>query len=220
MDGFELIDGFLQIKEGVKKSEMSENEKLFLLLSIMPNSYYLIQSYIGSSNYWFYERYVEYIGDIEKYLSTICSSPNNNLIRDFGYFADSAKQYYKLLSKDEKINAIRILNDTTKMFLKGASCSGEVYRNVYNLSKFFKNMYYVTDGTFKYEKDVAYYLLNTNKYKKNKAFFNALATWVISLKQYFIGTTESSLIAIDNVENILSEASINFNASMAKLLLK
>jgi len=67
---------------------------------------------------------------------------------------------------------------------------------------------------------VAYYLLDTNRYKKNKAFFNALTSWISSLKQYYAGINDSFLIAFAYLENTLSEVSTDFNISMAKSLLK
>jgi len=219
MDGFEILQDFLKMRDEIEKSEISENEKLFLLFSIMPNSYYIVQSYAGS-NYWLYARYMEYIDDIDKYLSKFCTPPYKYMIKDFEYFINYAKKYYDLLSKEEKTDVIHILNTVPKIFLKGASHIGEVYRNVYNLAKFFKNMHYITNGRFKYEKDVIDYLLNTNKYKKRRAFFNALASWVSSLKQYYAGTDYEFLLAFDYLEKMLTDYSTDFNVAMVKAMLK
>jgi len=218
MDGFEVLQDFLKMQDEIEKSEISENEKLFLLLAIMPNSYYIAQSYAGS-NYWLYDRYMERIDDVDKYLSKFCAPPYKNIIKDFEYFIDYAKKYYNLLNKDEKIHAIRILNNVPKIFLKGSRRIGEVYINIYNLAKFFKNMLYITNGDFKYEKYVIYYLLSTNKYKKRKAFFNDLASCVSLLKQYYADTDYGLLLAFDYLEKMLSDYSIDFNISMAKNIL-
>ena len=219
MDGFEVLQDFLKMRDEIEKSEISENEKLFLLFSIMPNSYYIVQSYAGS-NYWLYARYMEYIDDVDKYLSKFCAPPYKYLIKDFEYFTDCARKYYILLNKDEQKHVLYALNNVPKIFLKGASHIGEVYRNVYNLAKFFKNMHYITNGQFKYEKDVIDYLLNTNKYKKRRAFFNALASWVSSLKQYYAGTDYEFLLAFDYLEKMLTDYSTDFNIAMIKAMLK
>jgi len=219
MGGLELIDGYLQIEDNIKNSELPENEKLFLLSVIIFNSYSLIPPYIKRSFSSLFNRYSLYKNYTFNYLSTTCISQDEKSVGKFDFFKNCAKQHYNLLSESEKLHSIRLLNEVPKIFLQDAKCSGEVHRNIYNLISFFKEINYATNGAFKYDKSVFYWLLEKNKYNKRVAFFNALASSVLWFKKYF-EVTDIEFTTVVNIENTLSVLSTDFNVAMAKSLLK
>jgi len=219
MEGLELIDGYLEIEDNIKNSELPENEKLFLLSVIIFNSYSLIPPYIKCSFSSLFNRYSLYKNYTFNYLSTNCISQYEKSVGKFDFFKDCAKQHYDRLSESEKLNSIRLLNEVPKIFLQDAKRSIEVHRNIYNLITFFKEINYATNGTFKYDKSVFYWLLETNKYNKREVFFNALASSILWCKKYF-DVKDIEFTAVVNIENTLSVLSTDFNIAMAKSLFK
>jgi len=217
MESKKLINSFLRIAKEVKDSELSKDKKLFLVSAIWLGSYYLIESQVNYYFYNIYKNYLSYDKEIVKYILYSCDKEIT--IEFAGDIEECAKVYYNLLSENEKLESIHLLNKLPKIFLKESKCTYDVHRNLYNLITFFDKMYYLTNGDFKYDENVFYYLLKTNKYKTNKAFFNALASNIASFRTN-IFRTDNYLNEIDYIEKMLNATSVDFNVAMAKLLLK
>jgi len=198
-----IINSFLQIAKEIKDSELSKNKKLFLVSAIWIGSYYLIHLLYDKEN-------VKYI---------LYSCGKETAFDLAGDIEECAKTYYNLLSENEKLRSIQFLNKLPKIFLEESKRAYDVRRNLYNLITFFDKMHHVTNGDFKYDENVFYYLLKTNKYKVNKAFFNTLASTIASFRAN-IFRTDNYLNEIDYIEKMLNVTSVDFNMAMAKLLLK
>jgi len=217
MEPEKLINSFLRASKEVKDSELSKDKKLFLVSAIWIGSYYLI---VSQENYYFstvYKRHLLYDKEDVEYILYSCDKEITIEFADD--IEECAKIYYNLLSENEKLESIHLLNKLPKIFLKESKCAYDVHRNLYSLITFFDKMYYVTNGNFKYDENVFYYLLKTNKYKVKKAFFNALASNIVSFRTN-IFRTDNYLNEIDYIEKMLNATSVDFNMAMAKLLLK
>ena len=81
-------------------------------------------------------------------------------------------------------------------------------------------MYYITDGMFRYNENVAQNLVDTNIYTLRKAFFNSLVNVIDDLKNHDNRDRDVKFPFFDNIENSLSKVSKEFNEAMAKFLLK
>jgi len=217
MESKKLINSFLRIAKEIKDSELSKDKKLFLVSAIWVVSYKLIESQV---NYYFSNIYKSYLSDDKEIVKYVLYSCDKEITIDFaGDIEECAKTYYNLLSENEKLQSIHLLNKLPKIFLEESKCTYDVHRNLYNLVTFFDKMYYVTNGDFKYDENVFYYLLKANKYKVKKAFFNALASNIASFRTN-IFRTDNYLNEIDYIEKMLNATSVDFNMAMAKLLLK
>jgi len=217
MSKFTFVDPFSQVQNDIKDLESSKNEKLFLVSAILVGSYYLIDPQL---NYYFSDVYKSYLLYEKENIEYILYNCNKEITIDFiDDIEEFAKTYYNLLSENEKLHSIHLLNKLPKIFLEESKCSYDIHRNLYNLITFFDKMHYVTNGDFKYDENVFYFLLKTNKYKVNKAFFNALASNITSFRSN-IFRTDNYLNEIDYIEKMLNEISIDFNMAMTKLLLK
>ena len=217
MEPEKLINSFLRASKEVKDSELSKDKKLFLVSAIWVGSYYLIES---QENYYFsnvYKRHLLYDKEIVKYILYSCDKEITIKFADD--IEECAKTYYNFLSENEKLESIHLLNKLPKIFLKESKCTYDVHRNLYSLITFFDKMHYLTNGDFKYDENVFYCLLKTNKYKVKKAFFNALASIIVSFRTN-IFRTDNYLNEIDYIEKMLNATSVDFNVAMAKLLLK
>jgi len=216
MESKKLINSLLRIVKEVKDSELSKDKKLFLVSAIWVVSYKLIES---QANYYFYNIYKNLLYDKEIVKYILYSCDKEITIEFADDIEECAKMYYNFLSENEKLQSIHLLNELPKIFLEESKCTYDVHRNLYNLITFFDKMYYLTNGDFKYDENVFYYLLKTDKYKAKKAFFNALASNIVSFRTN-IFRTDNYLNEIDYIEKMLNATSVDFNVAMAKLLLK
>jgi len=111
------------------------------------------------------------------------------------------------------------LNELPKAFLRKSACIEDLRTNIHELYDFFKLMYYITDGMFRYNENVARDLVDTNNYILHKAFFNSLIYALNSIKNNDDGDSDIRFVFLDNIENSLSKVSEEFNASLAKTFL-
>jgi len=96
----------------------------------------------------------------------------------------------------------------------------DIRGNINELYGFFELMYYITDGMFRYNENVAQNLVDTNIYTLRKAFFNSLVNVIDDLKNHDNRDRDVKFPFFDNIENSLSKVSKEFNEAMAKFLLK
>jgi len=218
MSSLKLISAYLKKAKEIKESNLPDGEKLFLVSAIWFNSYYLIEPRVKGSSSAMNKKQLLYDKEISQYVLSRCGKKLSiKVVKDI---KECIKNYYNCLSKVEKEESIHSLNKLAKIFLVKSRCNDDVFRNVYNLMIFFEDMYYATNGDFKYDENIFYLLLKTNRYKKSKMFFNALAYNIISLEDSNIIEKDKYLILASYMQNILREISIDFNVAMAKAMLK
>ena len=236
MDEYELIDALLRIQYKLNDNEMPKNEKLFLssigfsLHDLINNNelhfsidYYsdnnIIKSYMESNVKHLIEIY-NILGEqisVGKLLDEIVEGK----IKRFDYVKDPIKIFYRdYLTENEKIHSINLLNELPNTFLIKSVYIEDLRRNINELYNFFKLMYYITDGMFRYNENVAQNLVDTNNYILRKAFFNSLVYVLNDIKNYDERDRDIRLIFFDNIETLLSKASEEFNEAMAKKLIK
>ena len=238
MNEFTLVNAFSQLQNDIKDSELSKNEKLFLLSAgfgfhslISSNEISFYKYRYNSENYKninsYFDDNISNLIEIYRILGEKISITNilgdivNKKIKEFNYIKDALKLFYcNYLSEDEKLQVIKILNDVPKRFLQNAMDIGGVDTNINSLMDFFELMYDITDKRFRYDEKVAYDILETNKYERNKVFFSTLKNVLINKRNHFGRADEITLAFIDNIENLLIKTSEDFNISMAKSLLK
>ena len=235
MDEYGLIDALLRIQYKLNDNEMPKNEKLFLssigfsLHDLINNNelyfsidYYsdnnIIKPYIKNNVNSLIEIY-NILGDqisVGKLLDSIVEGK----IKRFDYIKDPIKIFYiNYLTENEKIHSIDLLNELPKAFLRKSACIEDLRTNIHELYDFFKLMYYITDGMFRYNENVARDLVDTNNYILHKAFFNSLIYALNSIKNNDDGDSDIRFVFLDNIENSLSKVSEEFNASLAKTFL-
>jgi len=238
MEEYELINALLKIQYRINDKETSKNEKLFLS-SIGFTLHDLINNnklYLSIDHYYYsdsdvikpyFESHIKSLIEIYNILEDKISVGKllNNMvegkIKNFDYVKDSLKIFYReYLTENEKTHAINLLNEIPKAFLIKSVHIKDLRINIKDLYDFFKLMYYITDGMFRYNENVAYNLVDTNNYILRKAFFNSLAHVLNDIKNYDERDRDIRLIFFDNIETLLSEASKEFNEAMAKKLIK
>jgi len=237
MNEFTLVSAFSELQKDIKDSELSKNEKLFLLSAgfgfhslISSNEISFYKYRYNSENYKninsYFDNNISNLIEIYRILGEKISITNilgdivNKKIKEFNYIKDVLKIFYRdYLLEDEKSHVIKILNEVPKRFLQNAMNIGGVNTNINSLMDFFKLAYHITDKNFRYNEKVAYDILETNKYERNKVFFNTLKN-VLNERNHFGRKDETTLAFIDNIENLLNKVSEDFNVSMAKSLLK
>jgi len=238
MNEFTLVSAFSQLQKYIKDAELSKNEKLFLLSAgfgfnslISSNEISFYKYRYNSENYKninsYFDDNISNLIEIYRILGEKISIANilgdivNKKIKEFNYIKDALKLFYRdYLSENEKSQVIKLLNEVPKRFLQNAMDIGGVATNINSLMDFFELMYYITDKSFRYNEKVAYDLLKTNEYERNKVFFNTLKNVLINERNHFGRKDETTLAFIDNIENLLIKTSEDFNASMAKALIK
>jgi len=233
MNNSTFIDAFWQTLNNTKDEELSKNEKLFLASAGLSDSYVIDSNKIDFSDlYDWNDNVTSYLTNNIKYLDEIYTILGDKIsvgkilndvidkkIKKFDFVKDSLKIFFnEYLTESEQSHIISLLNEVPKRFLDDAYNIEEVFSNMDNLLEFFRIMYYITDKKFKYNKKVAYELLNRNKYTRHKAFFNTLRKKLILDKKTH--SDEVELAFCENIEELLSNVSEDFNESMAKLLIK
>jgi len=234
MEESSLIDALLRIQYKINDAETPKNEKLFLL-SVGFSSHDLISNNnINFSTDYYTDIISSYIKNNVKYLIEIYNILGENIfigkiltdivdgkVENFDYVKDALKMFYRdHLTESEKSHSITLLNELPQTFLKKSMDIGDIRANIDELLDFFALMYHITNKMFRYNEKVAYDLLNTNNYTLHKAFFNSLRNILIHVKNYNDESSEIRLTFLDNMESVLSKVSEDFNASMAKSLLK
>jgi len=237
MDEYELIDALLRIQYKLNDNEMPKNEKLFLSsigftlqdlinnneLYFPINDYYysdnnIIKPYIKNNVKSLIEIY-NILGDqisVGKLLDSIVEGK----IKRFDYVKDPLKIFYRdYLTENEKMHSIDLLNELPKTFLRKSVYIEDLRTNINELYDFFKLMHYITDGMFRYNENVASDLVNTNTYILRKAFFNSLVSVLNDIKNYDERDRDIRFTFFDNIENLLSKVSEEFNTSVAKHLI-
>lgn len=240
MEESSLIGALLKIQYKINDAETPKNEKLFLL-SVGFSSHYLIFNNNINLFYDYYDRIYNsiigsYIKNNVKYLIEIYNILGENIFigkifsdivdgkfKNFDYVKDALKMFYSdHLTDNEKSHSIGLLNELPENFLRKSMDIGDIRANIEELLDFFILMNRITNKMFRYNEKVAYDLLSTNNYTLHKVFFNSLKNIVININQTnrFGIEEETRLAFINNIENLLSEVSEDFNASMAKSLIK
>jgi len=237
MEEYELINALLRIQYRINNNETSKNEKLLLSSIgftlhdlINNNKLFLIDQdfYVDSDVIKpYFESHIKSLIEIYNILEDKISVGNllNKMIegeiKSFDYVKDPLKIFYRdYLSENEKIHIINLLNELPKALLIKSAHIEDIRGNIHELYDFFKLMYYITDGMFRYNENVARDLVDTNNYILHKAFFNSLVHALNSIKNHDDGDSDIRFVFFDNIENLLSKVSEEFNESMAKKLIK
>jgi len=233
MNSSTFVDAFSRMLNSAKYEELSKNEKLFLASAGLSNRYVIDNNKIDFSDLddWhddvnsYFISNIKYLDEIYTILrdkisvSKILNDVIDKKIEKFDFVKDSLKIFFNdYLTESEQSHIIALLNEVPKGFLHDAHDIDDLFSNMENLSDFFRLMYSITDKKFRYNEKVAYDLLNTNKYIQYKAFFNTLRKKLTYEKKYH--PDEVELTFCENIEELLSTISEDFNESMAKLLIK
>jgi len=238
MEEYELINALLKIQYRINDNETSKNEKLFLssigftLHDLINNNKLYIsiyQDYYSDSDVIkpYFESHIKSLVELynilgEKiFVGNLLDNMIEGKLKTFDYVKDPLKIFYRdYLTENEKIHTINLLNELPKALLIKSLTIEDIRGNINELYDFFKLMYYITDGMFRYNENVAHDLIDTNTYTLRKAFFNSLVYVLNGIKNYDDGDRDIRLIFFDNIETFLSKASKEFNEAMAKILLK
>ena len=235
MDETALIKALISIQDKIDSEEVTKNERLFLLsvgfvmhdlayanrvvfsLSYSARKDNNVSSYLETNVQNLIEIY-NILGDkiaLGKLLNDIVSEK----LDGFHLVKDPLRIFYTdYLTETEKMHAVSLLNELPKNFLRRSNFIFDIRNNINDLLRFFQGMYYITDKEFKYNEKVASDLLNTNNYIIRKDFFNSLRNVLIAIRKGKGNETEIAFF--ENITDILTKESEDFNASMAKILLK
>lgn len=235
MDENVLIKAFISNQDKIDSEEVTKNERLFLLsvgfiihnfayanrvifsLSYSARKDSNVSSYLETNVQNLIEIY-NILGDkiaLGKVLNDIVSEK----LDGFHLVKDPLRIFYaEYLTENEKMYAVSLLNELPKNFLRRSNFIFDIRNNINNLLRFFQEMYYITDKEFKYNRKVASDLLNTNNYRIRKDFFNSLRNVLIDIRKG--KENEAEIAFFENITDLLGEESEDFNASMAKFLLK
>jgi len=233
MDSSTFVDAFSRMLNSAKYEELSRNEKLFLASAGLSNRYVIDSNKIDFSDLddWhdnvnsYFISNIKYLDEIYTILgdkisvSKILNDVIDKKIEKFDFLKDSLKIFFNdYLTESEQLHIIALLNEVPKGFLHDAHDIDELFSNMDNLLDFFRLMHSITDKKFRYNEKVAYDLLNTNRYIQYKAFFNTLRKKLTYEKKFH--PYEVELTFCENIEELLSTISEDFNESMAKLVIK
>jgi len=233
MNSSTFVDAFSRMLNSAKYEELSKNEKLFLASAGLSNRYVIDSNKIDFSDLddWhddvnsYFLSNIKYLDEIYTILgdkisvSKILNDVIDKKIEKFDFVKDSLKIFFNdYLTESEQSHIIALLNEVPKGFLHDAHDIDDLFSNMDNLLDFFRLMHTITDKKFRYNEKVAYDLLNTNRYIQYKAFFNTLRKKLIYEKKF--QPDEVELAFCENIEELLSTISEDFNESMAKSLIK
>jgi hypothetical protein len=216
------------LKTQVKLDSLSENETLFLNSFVYVDYYIISFDTISKDTIKFLSS--DIIDTLETGMRSIAKIYNmlgdeiaigkiiddiiSGKIKDFNYVKDVLKMFYKkYLNESEKAHIIHLLNISVNGILIKSVSIGDVMQNISNLIYFFDISYYLTDGAFRYENILADYISKTNAYKIRKMFYNTLVKEILQMKN---GKDGVSLIALNDISNVLEANIKDFNRSMAK----
>jgi len=238
MEEYELINALLKIQYRINDNETSKNEKLFLS-SIGFTLHDLINNnelYLSIDRFYYsdsdvikpyFESHIKSLIEIYNILGEKISIGNllDNMIegalKSFDYVKDPLKIFYRdYLTENEKIHTINLLNELPRALLIKSVTIEDIRGNINELYDFFKLMYYITDGMFRYNENVAQNLVETNVYTLRKAFFNSLVNVIDDFKNRDNKDHDVKFTFLDNIEDLLSKVSKDVNESMAKKLIK
>jgi hypothetical protein len=227
-----ISDAIDYLKTQIKLNSLSENE-ILLLNSFVYFDYYIISfdniskdsiRFLSSDKIDTLKTGMRSIAKIYNILGNeiaigkILDDILSGNIKDFNYVRDVLKLFYKnYLTETEKTHIIHLLNISVNGILIKSVSIGDVSENLSNLLYFFNASYYLTDGMFRYENIIADYISNTNDYNSDKMFYNSLVKEILKMKNRRDGV---SLIALNNISDVLASKLKDFNRSMANLAFK
>ena len=229
-----LIKALVDFKNEINDNMLTENEKTFLFslgfnfhpvlndnkINVFEKYYDLnfgnaynsiITSYVEDNvNYLIkiYDALEEKIF-IEKILNDMIDGKNKR----FNYVKEPLKMFYKeFLTEGEKSHIITLVNELPKNFLQDVLSFNAIHLNIRELFDLFDLMYFITDGRFRYNENVANDLLSRNKYNIHKVFFKHLRDELIKY--------QDDVAFFNNMKDLLIKASKDFNVYMTESLKK
>jgi len=229
-----LIKALVGFKNEINDNTLTKNEKTFIFSlgfnfhTVLNNNkinvfeeYYvlnfgkkydsLITSYVEDNVNYLIEIYdaLEEKIFIEKILNDMIDGKNKR----FNYVKEPLKMFYKeFLTEEEKLHIITLVNELPKNFLQDVLSFNVIRLNIRELFDLFDLMYFITDGRFRYNENVANDLLSRNKYNIRKVFFKHLRDELI--------TYQKDATFFNNMKELLIKASEDFNAYMTEILKK